>query len=64
MAEREQGAGVTRVELDGAFETLDRLVPVPIGQKDARELKVVFRRAKGRADKSAKIAIDRFVLVP
>jgi len=28
------------------------------------ELKVVFRRARGRMDKSARIAIDRFVLVP
>ena len=28
------------------------------------ELKVTFRRAKVRADKSARIAIERFVLVP
>jgi hypothetical protein len=29
-----------------------------------KELKVVFRRARGRIDKSARIAIERFVLVP
>jgi hypothetical protein len=28
------------------------------------ELKVVFKRDRSRQDKSARVAIDRFVLVP
>jgi hypothetical protein len=42
-------------------ETLE--IPAPAGGS-CRELKVSFRRDRSRADKSARIAIDRFVLVP
>jgi hypothetical protein len=37
---------------------------IPPGIRPVRELKVVFRRNRTRADKSARIAIDRFVLLP
>ena len=45
-------------------ETIDFVVPAEplISQFD--ELRIVFHRARLRADKSAKVAIDRFVLVP
>ena len=38
--------------------------PIPPGIAPVTELKVVFRRAKVRADKSARMSIERFVLLP
>lgn len=43
-------------------ESLD--FAIPPGIQPVKELKVVFRRARVRADKSARIAIDRFLLLP
>jgi hypothetical protein len=40
-----------------------RIPPIAALQK-FDEIKVVFHRAQLRADKSARIAIERFVLVP
>jgi hypothetical protein len=42
-------------------ESLD--FPVPPGIPPVTELRIVFRRMRVRADKSARIAIDRFVLL-
>ena len=44
------------------LEALD--FAIPAGIKPVTELKVVFRRAKERADKSARMSIERFVLLP
>lgn len=44
-------------------ETLTFAVP-PLPSFVFREFRIVFRRLKSRADKSARIAIDRFVLAP
>jgi hypothetical protein len=38
--------------------------PIPPEIRPVTELKVVFRRAKVRADKSARMSIERFVLLP
>jgi hypothetical protein len=43
-------------------ESLDYAIPPGIAP--VTELKVVFRRAKARADKSARMSIERFVLLP
>jgi hypothetical protein len=45
-----------------APETLE--YPIPPGSGMCSEFSVVFRRAKERMDKSARVAIDRFVLAP
>jgi hypothetical protein len=45
-----------------ASETLEYSVPAGLGT--CSELTVVYRRAKERVDKSARVAIDRFVLAP
>jgi hypothetical protein len=45
-------------------ETLDFVVPVDGPLRQFNELQVVFRRTRQRADKSARISIDRFILVP
>ena len=45
-------------------ETLDFNVPAAPALEEFDELKVVFHRDRSRMDKSAKIAIERFVLVP
>jgi hypothetical protein len=47
-------------ELVAVRETLE----FPSAPLVCTELKIVFRRHSTRADKSARIAIDRFVLVP
>jgi len=44
------------------LETID--FPIPAGIAPVTELKVVFQRAKVRADKSARMSIERFVLLP
>jgi hypothetical protein len=45
-------------------ETLEFPVPSTAALDSFNEFKVVFLRARRRMDKSAKLAIDRFVLVP
>lgn len=45
-------------------ETLEYVVPPAGGLKQFNEFQVAFRRARQRADKSARISIERFVLVP
>lgn len=45
-------------------ETVDFTVPSGGALPEFNELQVTFRRARSRADKSARIAIDRFILVP
>jgi len=45
-------------------ETLEFTIPTEEAVTACDELKVVFRRDHGRNDKSARVAIERFVLVP
>ena len=45
-------------------ETLEFAMPAGGTLKAFNELQVMFRRARSRADKSARIAIQRFILVP
>lgn len=45
-------------------ETLDYSVPATLAGQSINEFKVVYQRLHGRTDKSAKVAIERFVLVP
>jgi hypothetical protein len=45
-------------------ETLDYTVPADMAGHTFNEFKVIYQRVRGRTDKSAKVAIERFVLVP
>ena len=45
-------------------ETLEFPVPATPNLEAFNEFKVVFQRAYRRADKSAKVSIERFILVP
>jgi hypothetical protein len=45
-------------------ETLDFTVPALPSMDQFNELKIVFHRTRPRMDKSAKVAIERFVLLP
>jgi hypothetical protein len=45
-------------------ETLDFTVPAQPSIEEFDEFKIVFHRAKPRMDKSARVSIERFVLVP
>lgn len=45
-------------------ETLDYSMPAGGPLKVFNELQVMFRRARSRADKSARVAIQRFILAP
>jgi hypothetical protein len=45
-------------------ETLQFAIPSEEALEACNEFKVVFRRDRSRADKSARVAIERFVLVP
>jgi hypothetical protein len=45
-------------------ETLQFTIPPGEALDDCNEFKVVFKRDRSRTDKSARVAIDRFVLVP
>lgn len=47
-----------------AFETLEFAVPAEPAIDQFNEFKVVFHRAGQRLDKSAKVSIERFVLLP
>ena len=53
---------VTKDPMVAVPETLD--LSIPPGIPPVTELKVVFRRARVRADKSARMSIERFVLLP
>lgn len=45
-------------------ETLDYAVPADMAGHQINEFKVMYQRTSGRTDKSPKIAIEHFVLVP
>jgi hypothetical protein len=45
-------------------ETLDFAVPCEPSMDQFNELKILFHRAALRADKSAKVSVERFVLLP
>jgi hypothetical protein len=45
-------------------ETLEFPIPSAAAPDAFDEFRVVFQRARRRMDKSAKLAIDRFILVP
>jgi hypothetical protein len=45
-------------------ETLEFPIPPSSTLESFNEFKVVFQRAYRRADKSAKVSIERFILVP
>jgi hypothetical protein len=45
-------------------ETLDFTIPAPATLESFNELKIVFLRDRSRVDKSARVALERFVLVP
>ena len=52
---------LSRDPVDAVPESLD--FPIPPGIPPVTELRIVFRRMRVRVDKSARIAIDRFVLL-
>jgi hypothetical protein len=45
-------------------ETLDYTLAADLAGHEINEFKVIYQRLRGRTDKSAKVAIERFVLVP
>ncbi len=45
-------------------ETLDYNVPPELAGHPIRSFKVIYQRLRGRTDKSVRIAIERFVLIP
>jgi hypothetical protein len=47
-----------------AHETLEFPIPATAALDSFNEFKIVFLRARVRMDKSAKLAIDRFILMP
>jgi len=47
-----------------ARETLDFAMPAQRAMEQFNEFKIVFQRAGRRMDKSAKLSIERFVLLP
>ena len=55
---------LTRDPVMPVRETLDFAVPAQSFMDEFTELKVVFHRARQRADKSAKVSVERFVLLP
>ena len=52
-----------REHTEAVMETLEFSIPADPKPPLCDELEIIFRRAASRADKSARIAIDRFVLV-
>jgi hypothetical protein len=54
----------TRDPVMPVLETLDFPVPAQPAIEEFNEFKIVFHRARPRGDKSAKVSIERFVLVP
>ncbi len=55
---------LTKEPIAAVLETLEFAIPRDPDPSTCHELEVVFRRDRSRADKSARIAIDRFILVP
>ena len=55
---------VSKDPVQPVSETLDYPVPADLADKTVDRLRVVYQRLRGRTDKSCKIAIERFVLVP
>jgi hypothetical protein len=55
---------VTRDPVIAARETLDFPVPARAALEEFNEFEIVFHRAHVRMDKSAKVSIERFVLMP
>ena len=55
---------LTRDPVMPVRETLDFPVPAEPSMEQFNELKIVFHRAARRADKSAKVSVERFVLQP
>jgi hypothetical protein len=55
---------LTRDAVMPVRETLDFTVPAEPSMEQFSELKIVFHRARQRADKSARVSVERFVLVP
>jgi hypothetical protein len=55
---------LTKEHVTAVMETLEFAVPPNVPPATCNELEVVFRRDSTRMDKSARIAIDRFILVP
>jgi hypothetical protein len=55
---------LTKEHVTAVMETLEFTVPAKSAPRACNELEVVFRRDRTRMDKSARIAIDRFILVP
>lgn len=55
---------VTRDPVKPVGESLQFPIPATATLESFNEFKVSFQRASRRADKSAKLAIDRFVLIP
>ena len=45
-------------------ETLDFPIPEAAASRSFDEFKIVFQRVRWRTDKSARVAIERFLLVP
>lgn len=55
---------LTKERVTAVSETLEFAVPPNLAPATCNELEVVFRRDHTRMDKSARVAIDRFILVP
>ena len=55
---------VSRDPVVPAHETLEFPIPATAALDSFNEFKIVFLRARVRMDKSAKLAIDRFILMP
>ena len=55
---------LTKEPVTAVMETLEFAVPRNLSPTTCNELEVIFRRDSTRMDKSARIAIDRFILVP
>lgn len=53
-----------KTPLSPVWQTLDFAIPATPRLLEFDEFKVVFHRDRGRADRSARISIERFVLVP
>lgn len=55
---------LTKDPVQAVSETLDYPVPAELSGHPINEFKVIYQRLRGRTDKSAKVAIECFVLVP
>jgi len=55
---------ITQDPVKPVSETLDFAVPSDFSGRTINEFKVIYQRVRGRTDKSVKVAIECFVLVP